>query len=160
VTDDLAAFLGARYDELETRVRDEQRHYIKRANGVPVRKGDWARVVCDPVIGPYGGQSRTRNIAAGLYVADMSDPDRVLADIALKRAILADHVPYRCGESAVLRCQRCASDDAYPSGVAIMEAFPCNVVRQLGTEFSGHPDYKPIWKPSHSALAEMPDTRR
>jgi hypothetical protein len=75
------------------------------------------------------------------------DPARVLRDVEAKRAILADHAPYNCGEPPVQRCTRCASNDAYPSGVAIMEVFPCNTVRLLVATWSDHPEYQEGWKP-------------
>lgn len=79
-----------------------------------------------------------------------TDPAHRLRDIALKRAILADHFPYESGTPVIQRCIRCASDEAYPNGVAIMEAYPCQVARQLGSEFSDKSGYRPDWKPSEA----------
>ena len=125
-----AEFMGARYDEAEALARGEQRGFIDRANGAAVRQGDWARVTCDPVTGPFGGQTRQRNIGTGLYVAALSDPDRVLRDIALKRAILAEHSEY---------CDQCR---------CCWRTYPCHTARQLGAEFSDHPDYRAAeWEP-------------
>lgn len=75
------------------------------------------------------------------------DEDRARREIAFKRAVLADHEPYDCGEPPVPRCRRCASDDAYPSGVAVMEAFPCTTLRQLASVWNEHPDYRAEWAP-------------
>lgn len=72
--------------------------------------------------------------------------DRVLREIAAKRAILANHQPYDCMEPASLRCYRCTSNRAYLSGAAIHEAWPCPTMRHLAAVYSDHQDYRQEWK--------------
>ena len=79
---DQVKFLRARLDEDEAAAKpqaDWLREYEKRP-------GDWARFMSDPVIGPFGGQSPLRDVARGLYVGRMADPDRVLREVEAKRA--------------------------------------------------------------------------
>ena len=59
-----------------------------------------------------------------------NDPAHRLRDIALKRAILAD-------------CRRCLDSISWGHRAVFIE----RVVRQFGTEFSDHPDYRQEWKP-------------
>jgi hypothetical protein len=147
--EDLADFLAARYDEAEALVRaamDDTRH----CSSCDPASGEWAVDPTHPPLLLDKGSDATvtydESAPKGLFGYLVSvDPAHRLADIALKRAILAEHAPYDCGEPAVQRCTRCASDDAYPNGVAVMAAYPCATARQLGNEFSKHPGYKAGW---------------
>jgi hypothetical protein len=121
----LPGFIAARLGEVEAEARKHQR-----------ADGEWARVICDPIIGPFGGQTSTRDIAAGLYVAALSDPVRVLAAVEAKRAIL-------------LRCEiRMNEPDQYSNGLVSPRALLARqVLMDLASEWDDHPDYRQEWKP-------------
>jgi hypothetical protein len=123
-TDEIAAFIAARLDETEARVE---------ANASSVR-GEWARVICDPVIGAFGGQTRDRNIARGMYLAAMSDPATVLAGVAADRLLLHEHAAF----SGIATHDPYARDWANALGRA---------VRIRASAWAWHSDYKPAWKP-------------
>jgi hypothetical protein len=140
--DGLVEFLAARYDEAEALARGVDDH-SEPWPGQWKADGNLAVRTYNGHVLAYAQHGEFKPGFAA-YVAD-NDPAHRLADIALKRAILAEHAPYDCSEPAVQRCTRCASDDAYPNGVAVMAAYPCATARQLGNEFSKHPEYKAGW---------------
>lgn len=75
-------------------------------------------------------------------VIDDYDPAHRLADIALKRAILAAYVEAKAAVPPV--------DDWYEvaDGIKIGNAEALEqAVRQFGTEFAGHPAYQSEWAP-------------
>jgi hypothetical protein len=100
MSDDLAA----RLDEVEAAAN-------RGLSWLPIdpKPGDWTRLMCDPVMGPFGGQTHIRDVAVGLYVGRMSDPARVLREIEAVRAILARHQPLS-GADGSLFCAWCSSD--------------------------------------------------
>jgi Family of unknown function (DUF6221) len=125
VSDDLIAFLAARYDEAEA--------LANAAGG-----GEWGtECICEGDCKDYsacsaiGGDDITiydeggHNAEQAPFIA-ANDPKHRLADIALKRAILAEYD---------------AMDDE-----GMYHGLRFAVVR-LATEFSGHPDYKREWAP-------------
>jgi hypothetical protein len=129
--DDLVAFMAARLDEDEAEARpqaDWLREYEKRP-------GDWARFMFDPVIGPFGGQSPLRDVARGLYVGRMADPDRVLRDVEADRRLLAE---WQKAEADP------AVDDQWNAGLAAGLRL---AVQIRATRYSGHPGYRAEWKP-------------
>ena len=71
-----------------------------------------------------------------------------LADIALKRAILAEHEPIEsiygtcCVVCVDWQDAPLADGGETEFGIAIPRDWPCPPVRQLGTEFGGHRDYR------------------
>jgi hypothetical protein len=86
------------------------------------------------------------------------DPARVLADVAAKRAILAEHEPrvvvdgYIQGEAK--RRQACAVcvefyDDENSGGLVTRERehrdFPCDTIRALVRPYADHPDFDSTW---------------
>jgi hypothetical protein len=163
VIDDLTAFVKARLDDAERTVYSE---------GTPP-KGVIAWLT---YLQPDGSMGYTTvasgGSADGLWIADggelpepasvlvVYDPVRKLRDIALKRAILAEHkhAEAATGNGSGFGCQVC-----HDYGDGIVACGWCATVSQLGTEFPDHPDYKPDWKPrppAHMALAEMPETLR
>ena len=77
--------------------------------------------ICDPIIGPFGGQSQLRNFATGTYLAGMAHPRRVLAECAAKRATIANTTGGR------------------------REQFEATL-RALAAIYSDHPDYNPAWR--------------
>lgn len=160
---DLLAFYSARLDEAEA---------LARAAG----KGDdpkglaWRQYDADRAPGKiidghgciivYDEGSPTYHEAAHIAAVD---PKHRLADIALKRAILAEHarVPAYKPETIALypdhpemaemaTCRRCheLDEDAEidEDRCADLE-WPCDTARLLGTEFSDHTDYKAEWAP-------------
>lgn len=81
---------------------------------------EFHRLLGDPLLGPFGGQSAIRNWGTGQDIAKLADPARVLRDVAAKRALVdrllaephglvdADD-PYPCprrGTSARCQCGR------------------------------------------------------
>lgn len=98
--DELFAFLAARYDEAE---RDYQSVHLSD---------------CGCVLDRSAGS------------CDCGYPDRVLRDVAAKRAIL-DWLGHQ---------------DRVYGDYSVIETLEL-VVRHLGAEFSDHPDYREEWKP-------------
>ena len=74
---------------------------------------------------------------------------RMWRELNAKRAILAVHQSYRCGEPGgeVLRCFVCASGQGYRSGAAVHELSPCPTLRAMASVWNNHPDYNQEWKP-------------
>lgn len=138
--DDLAAFIADRYDEAEALAK-------AASHGT---KGKWAGRL-DEALGGHllddsgevvvydeGAPSDCQfdHIAA-------NDPAHRLADIKLKRAVLATHARV---ESMLVECGTChESEEGWAATVPVQ--WPCATVRQLGTEFASHPDYREDWKP-------------
>lgn len=82
---DLAAAIRAGLDEDE-RLAGELAAW---AHG-PDDEGafDFDKLIGNPMIGPFGGQSAVRNWGTGQDIAKLSHPTRVLAEAASKRALL------------------------------------------------------------------------
>lgn len=151
MTADLAAFLAARYDEAEAlartadpgpwHVRNLGRHdlsaVIRKTGETPV-----SHLPEGPLIAQFEGPRAARN---GLHVA-ASDPARRLADIRLKRAILAEH-PHAKAEWPNSKhgfgCSTCDWDRDFGQGGDGW----CATVRQLGTEFAECDGYRDEWRP-------------
>ena len=140
---DLAAFLRARLKEDEAAAQSQADWLREREK----RPGDWTRFMFDPVIGPFGGQSPLRSIDRGLYVGRMADPDRVLREVAAKRAILVEH-PIRSVRNAT--CQVCTDVEgtsylSYLGDEHTKAPPPCPTLRALAAVYSDHPDYQKEW---------------
>ena len=120
------AFLCARLDEDEA---DAQKHLNRFVDG------EWRRVICDPLLGGYGGQSPHRDLTVGLYIGRMSEPARVLREVEAKRAILRWHPSERMRYIDASRCPQCEL------------TWPCPTVRLIAAVYSDHPDYRDEWKP-------------
>lgn len=116
----IVEFLTARLDEAEENVQSEIR--FSKSAGRDLK--DWGKYVYDPVIGPYGGQSRLRDAATGIYIAKAADPTRVLADIVAKRAIIEWAVEYMEGDYAPWNEQALCI---------------------LASVYADHPDYQQGW---------------
>lgn len=146
-TDGLAAFLAARYDEAEALARavlEETRHCDQCD---ALASGSWA-VNPDhaPLLEDQGSevmivydQPPTRTAMLAHIAAN--DPAHRLADIVLKRAILAEHRPNSRAIDQWTRCCGCndSNGDYLP--------WPCKTVRLLGSEFAEHPEYREAWRP-------------
>ena len=131
---DLTEFLSARLDEDEA---------VAKAAGGSGPDGQWARHE-DEVGTGYG---HLYDVGGDVVVYDEGapgdlefdhiarhDPARVLREVAAKRAVIEVY------EAAA------ASDDPkvdYSIGMATMRM----VLRSYATVWSGHPDYRPEWKP-------------
>lgn len=68
------------------------------------------------------------------------DPAQVLAEVAAKRAIAAEHAQ---GHDSIW-CRRCdpAGGDAFTDGDA---SYPCKTLRLMAAMYAGHPDYDQGW---------------
>lgn len=136
----IAAFLHARLDELEQKARaagdETTTWYLNAEDNLHEEPG--SPVAC----GPYGGgiDPEGEHIAA-------HDPAFVLADIAAKRRIVAEHhlVPAAAPQPAepAHGCETCHSHSEYSVG-----AFgPCTTLKLLALPFAQHPDYQETWRP-------------
>jgi hypothetical protein len=117
----LAEFITARLDEDEAAAREsyyEGQHWLSEEEGVYRWPDDEPVHIADR-------KADARHIAR-------HDPARVLREVEAKRKILAEHG----GEH-----DPCDAHDAW------FRSITCATLRQLGTEFSGHPDYLEEWKP-------------
>ena len=148
--DDLLQFLTARYDEAEAMA-------LAAGNGA---KGEWG-----PRLHPGMGGHLLDGLGDVViydegspadeqfdYIAAV-DPAHRLADIKLKRAILAQYeeavatmneqVAKRLGPGPVAGDVYLCADPGTLAEVGALSV----VLRQLGTEFSRHPEYKAGWAP-------------
>jgi hypothetical protein len=71
-------------------------------------------------------------------------PDRVLSEVATKRAILDRHQQAR-GLGDRLFCCWCSSDVDTEASLDVR--WPCPDVRDIAAIWDGHPDYDPAWGP-------------
>lgn len=158
VDGDFAAFLDARYDEAgalaQAATAGPWKYQVFRRD-----EGHREWVMCGRS-SPYGVMIGDAGIgwmpSTGIPDPDFiaaCDPAHRLRDIALKRAILAEHAQVRADsdeedEEGATGCRVCDWDrdcgEVRPAGR------PCVTARQLGTEFSDHPDYRPGWAPEDS----------
>lgn len=121
----IVEFLLAQLDGEEVaaqRVVDEWR---KAGRGLD----QFEKYILDPVIGPFGGQSPLRNVAAGLYLVRFGHPARVLAQVAAVRRVVEEHQ-----EKAPGVCSVCSRHD-----------YPCPTLRALASTYADHPDYQQEW---------------
>ncbi len=157
----LAAFLAARYDEAEATHRYAGEGRIAWLT-YQLDNGDLSHttVAADHHDGYWCAGGKLLPEPASVLV--VYDNAQALADIKLKRAILAGHArvpsytpeviardsPYVPGIADMATCARCHEYNPGTDG-AWWDAlpWPCATVRQLGTEFAEHPEYKPEWGP-------------
>jgi hypothetical protein len=149
---DLAPWLQARYDGAEVAA--------KAATPGPWCVGESGEV---ETVAQYGtpGYERPLRVtqdaegitaaideADAVYVAAL-DPSWRLADIAAKRAILAEHPPAEGWNYGTLDgqvCGRCCGEDS--AGGRVGDGpYPCRTVRLLAAEFCGEPGYLEAWRP-------------
>jgi hypothetical protein len=173
---DIAEFLAARWDE---------RAAAAKAAGYGAA-GDYLWQEVDPdrmpgLIGTGCGDVVTFNQGTPAYAVSpsrgqathiaLNDPAAVLADIAAKRAILAEHVRapwftedtlarWRSGghvpeeriaaaaaSASCARCHKVIPDAAVDEDRCADFDYPCPTVRLLAVPFASHPDYDPSWRP-------------
>lgn len=133
VSMDFAQWLAERYDEAEARAR--------AADPAPWASTPPSLYIDSPGVGII---VQTRHFETAEFVA-ATDPAHRLADIKLKRAILAEHAPMT-GLLDRLICRVCWSIRT-DGGPLDGDLHPCATVRQLGTEFAGHAGYLESWRP-------------
>lgn len=137
--DDLTAFLAARYDEAWARAEAAKLG----------TKGQWGPRLDESIGGHLLDDSGevvvydegSPSEAQFDHIADM-DPARRQRDITLKRAILAEHAAWR-EQFRQVREELGTVGGGVSAGTHLLE----HVLELLGTEFSGHPDYKQEWAP-------------
>lgn len=132
---DLADFLRARLDEDE--------HYLCVMTEVGKRKAETAT-------------PQDEADAYGFAISILSDPeatkileqwcdgtvlppnhnDRLLAEIAAKRAILELHREVPAHDIDWSSCAECRT-----------QTYPCGTLQRIAPIYSEHPDYRPEWKP-------------
>jgi hypothetical protein len=78
----------------------------------------------------------------GPFPCDCAVPARVLAECAVKRAIVAEHwvSPGRANA-----CGTCLRDDVLDD---VLQDFPCCTLRLLALPYADRPGYLPEWAPT------------
>lgn len=149
---DVVAFLIARLAEDEQIARDagfsqqsktRQQEWIAQATEWPGGEHpflDGVKVTDRMGIATFvaNGGARAEHVAR-------HDPARVLAEVAAKRAILAEHKHAPATEPSTddFGCQICA----YDRGDCVLYGWGwCNTVRLLAAPYADHPDYDPAWR--------------
>jgi hypothetical protein len=127
---DITEFLNAQYDKRAKAAADLKRWAVD---------GEFAKTLVDPVIGPFNGSTKRRDMGTGLDLITLADPDWVLADIESDRQIMRDHQPERAyvyQDDGTRACGTCGDGTV---------RWPCDTVRRLAAPFSGEPGYKEEW---------------
>ncbi|AIZ01753.1 hypothetical protein ArV1_065 [Arthrobacter phage vB_ArtM-ArV1] len=137
MTHPLVEFLTARLAEQEalakTCLLPEHTHPYGDERIPASRPDQWARDLDNYLGGPYGKHT-------GYW-----SPTQVLAEIHVKRGLVAEHQPQNGGQwnggeaSNYLCCTMCGHADAAPMN------YPCNVLRWLGQPYQDHEDYQGAW---------------
>ena len=149
---DIDEFLLARWAEVEQAALDaghspqtktRQREWTAQLTEWPGGEHpflDGVKVIDRNGVAVFIANGGSRAIHAALH-----DPAAVLADIAMKRAILAEHpqVPAdRLDNGPQTGCRTCHVDSH--CGETMAEGL-CETVRHLAAPHSAHPDYNPDW---------------
>lgn len=125
---DLVEFLRARLDEDEVRAQQELDSWNRATERGPIT--EFPKWMVDPIVGPFSGQSRLRNVATGLYVGRIANPSRVLAEVEAKRCII-DLADEGCdGQGEYRRCAEMGDE----------------ILRLLALPYADHDDFDPMWK--------------
>ncbi|MER7500465.1 DUF6221 family protein [Nonomuraea pusilla] len=137
-SDDLTAFLRARYDE-------DERAATHARGTVPVRRpGD---------VRPFRRQDeQTLDIYSAVF-----RPERILADVAAKRRILHEHaiVHREIGwledgdedNAEIPVCRSCVPKHSWYGSRADVPEGPCRTVRLLALPYADLNSYREEWKP-------------
>ncbi len=137
----LAGFLAARYDEAEAKARAGD---VGSGQWAAIEHADDGWLIVDEHHDLVANvrPERSWDGGAAAHIAD-TDPAHRLADIRLKRAILAEHGPDERDPELCRTCHVAERGWAVP----VPAERPCATARQIGTEFGDHPEYKEEWKP-------------
>jgi hypothetical protein len=130
----LIEFLRTRYDE-------EQRDAEAAYDGDGYREWD---IPCTGVVQVAGGDLDGLVVAprnAAIHIA-CHDPARVLAEVAAKRAIIAD-----CTEMLKM-CQVDRGGNLGRPGEHMMGDFGRWILQKMAAPYAAHPDYNPAWQPA------------
>lgn len=122
--DELTAFLKARWDDLE-RIAQDGKAACAHLDLCSDSGGEWWE-----------------------HFGHENGPDLVLADIAAKRQILAEHAPADFTAYGDQLCRRCvwADDEPQKDSLHHWVIYPCLTLRLLAQPFAGHPDFREEWK--------------
>lgn len=135
----LVEFVSARLDEIEADARAAfARSAISIRRGQPEFSGRWAQVV-DDIVRPEDGMV----VGPKFWPPAMPhvlrhDPARVLADCAVKRAIVE---AYRASQGPTYEDSDVDFEAGRENGLE-------EAVRLLAAVDASHPDYNPAWTPS------------
>jgi hypothetical protein len=151
--DDFAAFMAARYDEAEALAQQAGGDEWADNGDVvsaALAKGDYGPRGYWVAAASFACESEWEPLHEGHaeFIA-ANDPAHRLADIKLKRAILAEHAHCAAAswpDRTVPRGFGCSICHWHPDYGQLDDGW-CATVRQLGTEFASHPGYKESWKP-------------
>lgn len=102
-------------------------------------------IVADGGMGPWAADVRGSGFPKGnaVHIA-RHDPDRVLREVAAKRAILALHRPESGGDCSV--CSVCLTvrdrwKEDWP-----LDPWPCATLRHLAAVWADHPEFRQEWQ--------------
>lgn len=144
MTNDLIAFINARYDEREqaaTAATPGPWTVDSTTYAESISTPDGTYVVAG---GRWGDEASVFETTEDAIHIALHNPEAVLADIAAKRRILERHANYDYpfdpedgpgSYSWTGRCDHCH------------EPWPCPDLRDLALPFSRHPDYQQEWAP-------------
>lgn len=176
---DLAAFLNARWTELEALAKattpvpvpgrwraarhknaeddaplaliQGQDHYERPGDPDDYRYG------LPVIVLGHDWQDSETEVEANLRFSAAVDPAYVLAEIAAKRAIIAEHATVHRNigwlddgdeeHDEIPVCGRCVPKHSHYLSRAEVPEGPCRTRRLLAAQFAGHPDYQPEWTP-------------
>lgn len=159
MADDLTAWLGARWDERERQLADEERW--ARTAAELAKSAAWLSGAegsvfgCDPASDLHVRGAVLSLDGIGVHIA-RQDPASTLArielerrDIAAKRHILAEHrvnanlssYEMQCGRGMTFGCYICHEWDGIVKGDGY-----CVTVRALGLPYTDHPDFREEWR--------------
>jgi hypothetical protein len=132
--DELAAIVRAGCDKRE-RLARELAAWADGSGRMPGSDAfEFHKLIGDPAVGPFGGQSSIRNWGTGQDIAKLADPHRVLAEVASKRALLAealgwehglvrwDHNVVRACESVIGKPCDCGRDERVRAVLTLLAA--------------------------------------
>lgn len=126
----LVEFLRARLDEDERLARDVESSVGAERASDPYSDGSGTADRDAFPSYPWGAEEGELEFMAG-----PGHPSRVLAEVAMKRRILAEHRDDRTS------CSTCGTAGEYDV------PWPCTTVELLALPYADHPDYRQEWAP-------------
>lgn len=146
MTDDLVAFLRARYDEAAA---DAEATLWDGSGNTP----DWA-LPASATLDTGGDTIHVNDAMVARHIA-RHDPAHVLRDIEAKRAIVDAHdrvwlttnwrwvnLGSHTEKMPFPICKSCTPDTQLPE-----QSWPCPTLRHLSAVYDQHPDYQETWRP-------------